>query len=91
MVRLDARNKLCLPIPSAQINCSGIVPGIEYCYRMPSSVKCSNVLVFTLLTLNQIKQNHSHNHQEDSHSLPTNSNNVIICVIILLCHHDVEC
>ena len=61
---------------------------IQYCYRTPTIMK-TNVLVFTLLTLNQIKNSFyvtrtiaihsSSNHQEDSSSLPTNSSNVIFC------------
>ena len=73
------------PIPSDQINCSGIVTDIQYCYRTPTSMK-TNVLVFTLLTLNQIKNSFYvtrtiaiHSSSEDCFSLPTNSSNVINC------------
>ena len=41
------------PISSSQINCSGIVTGIEFCYRTPLMDNQANLLIFTLLILKQ--------------------------------------
>ena len=41
------------PIPSNQGNCSGMVSGMEFCYRAPSIENHTSLLVFTLLIVNQ--------------------------------------
>ena len=41
------------PVPSTQVNCSGTVSAVEYCYRGSDGQLGNELLAFTLLTLEQ--------------------------------------
>ena len=41
------------PVPSTQVNCSGTVSAVEYCYRGSDGQLGTELLAFTLLTLEQ--------------------------------------
>ena len=41
------------PVPSTQVNCSGTVSAVEYCYRGNTGQLGTELLAFTLLTLEQ--------------------------------------
>ena len=45
------------PVPSTQVNCSGTVSAVEYCYRGSTGQLGTELLAFTLLTLEQNGRN----------------------------------